>query len=141
VRPLPFKTACGFSLRRFQTMEIGACRSGNKPYTSGGLLGLMSFRRIVGWGETLRNEERMVTNALVRHFSGTALALTGVLGIAGPVLAQDATGQPMPWQLNLQPAATPVAEMVHRFNTGLLVVAALILLLVLVLLVYCVLRF
>src|SRR5690606_24865614 len=35
----------------------------------------------------------------------------------------------------------PVAEMVHRFNTGLLIVAGLILLLVLVLLAYCIVRF
>jgi cytochrome c oxidase subunit 2 len=66
-----------------------------------------------------------------------ALAGTGVLTV--PAVA-DVT-QPEPWQMGLQPAATPIMEMIHRFNDGLLVVVTLIVLLVLALLLYCMLRF
>ena len=31
-------------------------------------------------------------------------------------------GQPQPWQIGFQPAATPIMEMIHRFNNGLLIV-------------------
>ena len=55
--------------------------------------------------------------------------------IAAPVLLLPDGGahaaQPEPWQLGLQPAATPIMEMIHRFNNGLLVVVTLIVLFVL----------
>ncbi len=50
-------------------------------------------------------------------------------------------GQPHPWQVNLQAAATPVMEDIHRFNGLLLVTITAIVLFVLVLLVVVVLRF
>jgi cytochrome c oxidase subunit 2 len=49
--------------------------------------------------------------------------------------------QPRPWEIGLQPAASPIAEMIHRFNNGLLIVVTLITLLVLALLLYCMIRF
>ncbi|MFO1089126.1 MAG: cytochrome c oxidase subunit II [Hyphomicrobiales bacterium] len=60
----------------------------------------------------------------------------------GFALAQEAGGsQPRPWEMSLQPAATPVAENIHSFHNGLLVVITLISLLVLSLLVYVMMRF
>jgi cytochrome c oxidase subunit 2 len=49
--------------------------------------------------------------------------------------------QPEPWQIGLQPAATPIMEMIHTFNNGLLIVVTLIALFVLALLIYCIVRF
>jgi cytochrome c oxidase subunit 2 len=49
--------------------------------------------------------------------------------------------QPEPWQMGLQPAATPIMEMIHHFNDGLLIVISLITLFVLALLLYCMVRF
>ena len=49
--------------------------------------------------------------------------------------------QPEPWQIGLQPAASPIMEMIHSFNNGLLIVMTLITLFVLALLLYCMVRF
>jgi cytochrome c oxidase subunit 2 len=49
--------------------------------------------------------------------------------------------QPEPWQMGLQPAATPIMEMIHSFNDGLLILVTLITLFVLGLLLYCMVRF
>jgi cytochrome c oxidase subunit 2 len=66
-----------------------------------------------------------------------SLALAGgLMALGGPALAN-----PSPWEINLQPAATPIMEMIHRFNTGVLIVMVLIVLLVLALLIYTILRF
>ena len=62
------------------------------------------------------------------------LEALGLPGIAGAT-------QPEPWQINLQPAATPIMEMIHAFNNGLLVVVTVIVLFVLALLLYCIVRF
>jgi cytochrome c oxidase subunit II len=61
-------------------------------------------------------------------------------GLVGTVAAAWAA-QPEPWQIGLQPAASPIMEMIHRFNDGLLIVVTAIVLFVLVLLVYCMVRF
>ncbi len=74
--------------------------------------------------------------ALKRATLGLALAGGGLMALAGPALAN-----PYPWEINLQPAATPIMEMIHRFNNGLLIVVSLIVLLVLGLLVYVMVRF
>ena len=80
----------------------------------------------------------MGTKALMRTVLGS-LATLGValFGFAG---AAGAT-QPVPWEINLQPAASPIMEMIHSFNNGLLVVVTLIVLFVLALLIYCIVRF
>jgi cytochrome c oxidase subunit 2 len=63
---------------------------------------------------------------------------------AGAALAQPEAlqiGQPEPWQIGMQPAASPIMEMIHQFNNGLLIVVTLITLFVLGLLLICMLRF
>jgi cytochrome c oxidase subunit 2 len=70
---------------------------------------------------------------------GTIMAV--LFGAAGPALAEDLIIQPQPWQMGLQPPATPIAQWIHHFNDGLMIVMALIVLFVLVLLVYVMLRF
>jgi cytochrome c oxidase subunit II len=76
----------------------------------------------------------MVTKALMRTVLAAAGTLLAFIGSAGAT-------QPEPWQINLQPAATPIMEMIHHFNNGLLVVVAVIVLFVLGLLLYCIVRF
>ncbi len=71
----------------------------------------------------------------VRRLNGAALALA-LSASAVPALAN-----PTDWEINLQPAATPIMAMIHRFDDGVLVVVTLIVLLVLALLLYCIVRF
>ncbi len=78
--------------------------------------------------------------------TGTGMrALLGRLGMFGLALAAfggvaNAT-EPQPWEINLQPAGSPIMEMIHRFNNGMLILISLIVLLVLVLLIYVMVRF
>lgn len=57
--------------------------------------------------------------------------------LAGPALAD----KPVPWQMNFQAAATPVAEKLHELHNWLLVVITLITLFVMGLLLYVMVRF
>ncbi len=68
-----------------------------------------------------------------------AFVVTAVTGLAGQALA--ATGQPEPWQLGLQQAATPVMDNIIWFHNFLLYLIVAITLFVLVLLVIVVLKF
>jgi len=52
------------------------------------------------------------------HLTAIALAAGAVLGSAGVALAQ--LGQPAPWQMDLQEAATPVMEQITSFHNMLL---------------------
>ncbi len=74
--------------------------------------------------------------ALKRAALGIALSGTGLTALGGPALAN-----PSPWEMNLQPAATPIMGMIHSFDDGVLIVVTLIVLLVLALLIYCIVRF
>ncbi len=74
--------------------------------------------------------------ALKRATLALALAGGGLTALGG-----SAWANPSPWEMNLQPAATPIMEMIHRFNNGLLIVVTLIVLLVLGLLIYVIVRF
>jgi cytochrome c oxidase subunit 2 len=74
------------------------------------------------------------------NWAGVILGGAGLVACAGGAAALEVT-QPKPWQINLQPAASPIMEMIHRFNNGLLIVVTLIVLFVLALLVYVMLRF
>src|SRR5579863_5163258 len=65
--------------------------------------------------------------------AGIALAI----GCVGRALAEE----PLPWQLGMQPAATPVREAMDRFHDALLVVITLITIFVLSLLLYVIFRF
>jgi cytochrome c oxidase subunit 2 len=67
---------------------------------------------------------------------------TLVLMILGAGAAESGTlGQPSPWEMNFQPAATPVMEFIETFHFWLLVVITLIVILVTLLLVYVMVRF
>lgn len=67
----------------------------------------------------------------------------GVAAIAAliPTAALAGLGKPDPWQINLQDAATPVAEYIHWFHNYLLVIITAITLLVMALLLYVMVKF
>jgi cytochrome c oxidase subunit 2 len=73
----------------------------------------------------------------MRLFPGFALAVT-MLALA---TASAVAGQPEPWQMNLQAAASPVMESIVNFHNFLLWIITAISLLVLVLLVFALVRF
>jgi cytochrome c oxidase subunit 2 len=77
-----------------------------------------------------------VRTALKRAPLSLALAGGGLLAVG-----RSAFANPSPWEIDLQPAATPIMEMIHRFNTGMLIVVSVIVLFVLALLAYCIVRF
>jgi cytochrome c oxidase subunit II len=60
---------------------------------------------------------------------------------AGRALADGVVNAPERWQMGLRPAASPVAEAVHSFNSLLLVIITAITIFVLVLLLYVIFRF
>jgi cytochrome c oxidase subunit II len=70
-----------------------------------------------------------------------AFVVTGVTVLACGGAALAATGQPQPWELGLQPAATPVMEDIVWFHDFLLWIIAAIALFVLVLLMIVVVKF
>ena len=69
----------------------------------------------------------------------TVLFATAGLGLCGAAYAKE--GQPAPWQLGFQPAATPIMEQIHGFHTYVTIIITLIALFVLFLLVYVMARF
>src|SRR3954464_8012081 len=66
-----------------------------------------------------------------------AVALAGVSALA----AVGWAAEPHPWQLGMQPPATPVKERIHAFHNELLVIITLITIFVLGLLLYVIVRF
>ena len=71
---------------------------------------------------------------------GNFAALAGLfLAAAGSAPALAA--QPQPWEITMQPAGSPIMEMVRAFNNGTLIVISLIVLLVLALLIVVIVRF
>ena len=56
-------------------------------------------------------------------------------------LLPAAAAQPQPWEITLQPAGSPIMEMIHSFNNGTLIVITIITLFVLALLVIVMVRF
>jgi cytochrome c oxidase subunit II len=70
-----------------------------------------------------------------------AAVLAGAIVFGLPTLAMAAMGQPEPWQMDLQDAATPVAEYINWFHNYLLVIITAISLFVLGLLVYVMVKF
>jgi cytochrome c oxidase subunit 2 len=73
------------------------------------------------------------------HLTAIAAAVTAVVASAGGALAQ--LGQPAPWQMDLQEAATPVMETIAGFHYFLLWVIGLISAFVLALLIIVIVRF
>ena len=66
-----------------------------------------------------------------------AITMVAALGLAGAAQA----AQPVDWQINLQPAASPVMEGIHAFHNFVLVIITVITLFVLALLIYCAVKF
>ena len=67
---------------------------------------------------------------------------TFALVILGAGAAESGTlGQPSPWEMGFQPAATPIMEFIETFHFWLLVVITLIMIFVTILLVYVMVRF
>jgi cytochrome c oxidase subunit 2 len=76
----------------------------------------------------------------MRLATGVRFLIALVAALAG-LSAAAVAGAPEPWQLGLQPAATPVAEQLHELHNWLLVIITLITVFVLVLLLYVIFRF
>ncbi|MBX3514697.1 MAG: cytochrome c oxidase subunit II [Xanthobacteraceae bacterium] len=70
-----------------------------------------------------------------------ASAAVALAAIAGSVPAAASMGQPSPWQINFQDAASPIMEQIHSFHLWLTIIAVLITLFVLVLLIIVFVRF
>jgi cytochrome c oxidase subunit 2 len=68
-----------------------------------------------------------------------ALALIASLAAAGQGIAAE--GHPVPWQLGMQTAVTPIAEQMHGFHSFLLIIITTITLLVLGLMVFVMIRY
>ena len=80
-----------------------------------------------------------MTKAMGRAaLGGAALGLLSVFAVTG---AQAGEGQPSPWQMTLQPAATPIAESIHSFHTMLMWIISIITVFVLGLLLWIVVRY
>src|SRR5262245_40673135 len=69
----------------------------------------------------------------------TALVAAARSAVCGPAYAVD--GQPAPWQMGLQKAASPVMQQINSFHTYVTVIITVIALFVLALLVYVMMRF
>lgn len=68
-------------------------------------------------------------------------ALAAALVAFSPAIASAQNGMPLPWQMNLQPAATEVATFIHWFHDWVNILITVITLFVLALLIYVVFRF
>src|SRR5258706_7513323 len=67
---------------------------------------------------------------------------TFALAILAAGAAHGATfGQPSPWEMNFQPAATPIMEFIETFHFWILVIITLIMIFVTILLLYVMVRF
>jgi cytochrome c oxidase subunit II len=73
--------------------------------------------------------------------AGTALAAALGVGLMTPASALADYGKGSPWQMNLQDAATPIAEFIHVFHNGLLITITVITLFVLALLIAVIVKF
>jgi cytochrome c oxidase subunit 2 len=77
---------------------------------------------------------------LSRTLATAAIAALAAIALAtAPALA--GTGMPTPWQINLQGAATPVADFIHWFHDWLNIIIFAVTLFVLALLIYVIFRF
>lgn len=74
-----------------------------------------------------------------RRLAGAALAAVAAFGFGADAFA--GTGQPSPWQIGFQGAASPIMEQIDQFHFWLTVISALITLFVLVLLLIVFVRF
>jgi len=79
-----------------------------------------------------------VTKAMTRPILTAASAASAIMILGGPAAA---AGQPQPWEIWLQPAASPIMRMIHSFNDGIMILMAVIVCFVLALLLYVMVRF
>ena len=54
----------------------------------------------------------------------TAFGAAASFALCGAAYAKD--GQPVPWQIDFQPAASPIMEQIHSFNTYVTIIITLI---------------
>ena len=87
------------------------------------------------------------TDTMMRKFGelrrwalATGLAIATLTAHGLPVNA-DTLGQPSPWEINFQPAASPIMETIHGFHFFVLVIITSIVIFVMTLLAICILRF
>ncbi len=87
------------------------------------------------------------TDTMTRKFGelrrwalATGLAIAALAAYGLPVHA-DTFGQPSPWEINFQPAASPIMETIHGFHFFVLVIITTIVIFVMTLLAICILRF
>jgi cytochrome c oxidase subunit 2 len=78
-----------------------------------------------------------VTNLLARFIA----AVTTLVGFANLAMAEPVAGQPVPWQMGFQKAATPVMAQINDFHNLVLVIITVIALFVLGLLIYVMIKF
>jgi cytochrome c oxidase subunit II len=74
-------------------------------------------------------------------FHRALTVLAALVGLAASGSAYAGTGQPSPWQLGFQGAATPVMEQITDFHTYVTIIITLIALFVLALMIYVMVRF
>jgi cytochrome c oxidase subunit II len=70
-----------------------------------------------------------------------AISTLALVMLGGATAESGTLGQPSPWEMGFQPAATPVMEFIETFHFGLLVIITLIMIFVTILLVYVMIRF
>jgi cytochrome c oxidase subunit 2 len=83
----------------------------------------------------------MTMTSISRASRLTAGFLAAMTAAVPAAWAQDGYGQAVPWQMDLQKAATPIAEFIHSFHVGLLITITVITLFVLALLVIVAVKF
>ncbi len=83
----------------------------------------------------------MLTPVTVRTHTALAFAFLATLAVLVFAAGSAEANQPYPWQLGLQPSASPVKEYIGWFHNVLLVIITLITVFVLALLLYTIVRF
>jgi cytochrome c oxidase subunit 2 len=76
-----------------------------------------------------------------RWITSIGMTCVGLMTMVGEAAAQGVVGMPREWEVNFQPAYSPVMERIHQFNYLVHIVIALIVLLVFGIVVYNIIRF
>jgi cytochrome c oxidase subunit 2 len=117
----------------------GAFPFGGARFRAAGGWRIAAWPGSVGGFGFLREGDGRMT--ILRRLANWLLALSMLAGGAAGLAGAASAAQPEPWEVNLQPAATPIMEMIHAFNNGIMIVVTVIVLVVLALLTYVMLRF
>ncbi len=103
--------------------------------------GFSSFAALIGFDAAkawIGSEH--VTKAITRLGTILTMATASAATLGGLTGAAQAA-QPTPWAVWSQTAASPIQAMIERFNAGITIVMALVVVVVLALIIYCVVRF